>query len=360
MAKHLALILIAILALFTKQAQAQDMDTINDFAPRRSVIFQDDFSDDSLGDFPAGWRICVCNGDKYAFDTSHCFIAKTPQGNAAVIRFDTAFITNIEPSIEPNKYLPDSFTLEFDFLLGSSKTSMDVGLNLMSNACFGEGFSLYNKDNKGYIITHEAFYLLTGETEGHDKWTAALPPGFDPSRLHHFALAFYKRSIKCFLDKERIMSIPDCHYSPNSFSLSCSIDDAVKYWNVRLASGMAPSHFDRIITEQKLITYAIHFDIDSSTIKPESIGFITQLAAWMKANPKVLLEIDGHTDNDGNPDKNLQLSQTRADEVMKQLTLLGINANRLTAKGYGATKPIQTNDTPEGKAANRRVEFVKQ
>ena len=80
----------------------------------------------------------------------------------------------------------------------------------------------------------------------------------------------------------------------------------------------------------------------------------------MKANPKVLLEIDGHTDNDGNPDKNLQLSQTRADEVMKQLTLLGINANRLTAKGYGATKPIQTNDTPEGKAANRRVEFVKQ
>ncbi len=119
------------------------------------------------------------------------------------------------------------------------------------------------------------------------------------------------------------------------------------------------ANLDKLLTEHKFTTHAINFDVAQSTIQSGSMEFINRLATWLNANPTIKLEIDGHTDSDGDAAANLILSQTRADEVMKQLTLLGINASRLTTKGYGATKPIQANDTPEGKAANRRVEFVK-
>ena len=119
------------------------------------------------------------------------------------------------------------------------------------------------------------------------------------------------------------------------------------------------ANLDKLLTENKFTTHAINFDVAQSTIQPGSMEFINRLAAWLNANSSIRLEIDGHTDSDGDAATNLALSQARADEVMKQLTLRGIIPSRLTAKGYGATKPIQTNDTPEGKAANRRVEFVK-
>jgi outer membrane protein OmpA-like peptidoglycan-associated protein len=80
----------------------------------------------------------------------------------------------------------------------------------------------------------------------------------------------------------------------------------------------------------------------------------------MKDNPDIKFEIGGYTDSDGDDAYNMTLSQQRADAVKTQLTSMGIDASRLTTKGYGETKPISDNKTPEGKANNRRVEFVKQ
>jgi outer membrane protein OmpA-like peptidoglycan-associated protein len=79
----------------------------------------------------------------------------------------------------------------------------------------------------------------------------------------------------------------------------------------------------------------------------------------MKDNAALKLEVGGHTDSDGDAAKNLALSQARADAVKKALVDQGVDAARLTTKGYGATKPIDLNTTPEGKANNRRVEFAK-
>jgi outer membrane protein OmpA-like peptidoglycan-associated protein len=89
------------------------------------------------------------------------------------------------------------------------------------------------------------------------------------------------------------------------------------------------------------------------------MGTIAQIVKLLKGDPSLKFEIGGHTDADGDAAKNMTLSQGRADAVKKLLVEQGIEAGRLTAKGYGATKPIDKNDSPEGKANNRRVEFTK-
>jgi outer membrane protein OmpA-like peptidoglycan-associated protein len=89
------------------------------------------------------------------------------------------------------------------------------------------------------------------------------------------------------------------------------------------------------------------------------MGVINEVARMLKENAGLKLEIDGHTDSDGNPQINAKLSQDRSDAVKSLLVSLGIDAGRLTTRGFGAAKPIDNNTTPEGKANNRRVEFVK-
>jgi outer membrane protein OmpA-like peptidoglycan-associated protein len=88
------------------------------------------------------------------------------------------------------------------------------------------------------------------------------------------------------------------------------------------------------------------------------MGALNSIVTIMKEHAELKFEIGGHTDSDGNDATNLKLSQDRCDAVKAILINLGIANERLTSKGYGETKPIGDNTTPEGKASNRRVEFV--
>jgi outer membrane protein OmpA-like peptidoglycan-associated protein len=128
---------------------------------------------------------------------------------------------------------------------------------------------------------------------------------------------------------------------------------------VRLAAGGNMNMIGKKFTEAKIVTHGITFDIDKSDIKPQSMGTLNMIVNVMKNNPDLKFEVDGHTDNTGQAAHNLILSQQRADAVKSQLVKMGVNASRLTTKGFGDTKPISDNDTPEGKANNRRVEFVR-
>ncbi|MBN1625699.1 MAG: OmpA family protein [Deltaproteobacteria bacterium] len=104
----------------------------------------------------------------------------------------------------------------------------------------------------------------------------------------------------------------------------------------------------------------ILFDLDKATLQPESTKQLQDVVTLLKENPDLKLEVQGHTDNQGDEDYNLKLSQRRAETVVAYLGLFGIDSARLTPKGFGESTPVVSNDTEEGRAKNRRVELVKQ
>jgi OmpA-OmpF porin, OOP family len=102
----------------------------------------------------------------------------------------------------------------------------------------------------------------------------------------------------------------------------------------------------------------IYFDFDKTTLKKESFVELNKVVDFLKQNPHVEIEIAGHTDSKGSDDYNLNLSQGRSQSVVDYIVSQGIDNYRLTAQGYGESKPIDTNDTDDGRANNRRVEFT--
>ena len=102
----------------------------------------------------------------------------------------------------------------------------------------------------------------------------------------------------------------------------------------------------------------IYFETSKFDLLAESYYELDKVVKLLRENPTMKIEIDGHTDNVGNAEKNQVLSSNRATAVMNYIISKGVSADRISAKGYGITKPIVGNDTPENRQLNRRVEFT--
>lgn len=114
----------------------------------------------------------------------------------------------------------------------------------------------------------------------------------------------------------------------------------------------------KLEAKQIVILDKVFFETAKDVIKPESFKLLDEVGSVMLANPQIgRVEVSGHTDSDGDDASNLDLSQRRADSVKRYLEGKGVPAERLVAKGYGETKPLENNKTSKGKANNRRVEF---
>jgi OmpA-OmpF porin, OOP family len=113
------------------------------------------------------------------------------------------------------------------------------------------------------------------------------------------------------------------------------------------------------LNKDGFIALDIHFDTAKATIKADSTAQVDEIASLLKANPKLKLSVEGHTDNTGTPEGNRKLSDERAKAVKTALVAKGIEAARLQSKGFGQDKPVADNRTEEGRAKNRRVELVK-
>lgn len=111
---------------------------------------------------------------------------------------------------------------------------------------------------------------------------------------------------------------------------------------------------DRIEINEKIL-----FDVDKATIKQESYGLLAEIASVIKRNPHIKkISIEGHTDSDGSDRYNQSLSERRAAAVKAHLVSQGVSEQMLSSKGFGESRPIADNSSPEGKEKNRRVEFL--
>ncbi len=123
------------------------------------------------------------------------------------------------------------------------------------------------------------------------------------------------------------------------------------------ASGDKNTSTSTVINQGNWVLVGVNFNQNQVSFTPESYPVLINAAQILLANPDMRVEIQGHTDNTGNPETNKRISLARAEFVKKFLISKGVSASRLTTVGFGDTKPISDNSTAEGRAFNRRIEF---
>jgi OOP family OmpA-OmpF porin len=305
-----------------------------DFVPGEKIIFEDNFVDDQDGEFPAHWKLAAGQAVINNVDGKPAFLLT--EGNYA----------RVTPRIKTEKYISGDFTLEFDFRFMTDHISYPIGVEL------------YYGDDKDMRVAFGDANVTIGDFQ------KAFPEDLKKDFLdhwHHAALILKSGQMKGYVDQYRVCVNPNIDFVPYKIAFSGigSENEPIVFSNVKLAEGGGMNVIGQKFTEGKIVTHGITFDVNKSVIKPQSMGTLNGIAKLLKDNAAVKFEIGGYTDGDGDDAANKVLSQERANAVLKQLVSMGIDEGRLTAKGYGETKPIGDNGTPEGKAANRRVEFVK-
>ena len=119
----------------------------------------------------------------------------------------------------------------------------------------------------------------------------------------------------------------------------------------------ADAMHEALIRDGSVAIYGILFDVDRADLRSGSGEVLDTVAQVLKRYPDLHLEVQGHTDSTGTAERNMQLSLQRAQQVSAALTLYGVEANRLVAKGFGSTRPVGDNTTQDGRQLNRRVEL---
>jgi outer membrane protein OmpA-like peptidoglycan-associated protein len=309
----------------------------DDFIPGEKTLFYDDFSDMAPDEAPPHWKV---HGNSLALKQAGEIRQLTADGEADM----TPLLTNF----------PQNFTIEAEIKFESDgsrwnwyfypKGSGDSALSL-STRSFGEG--------------DVTVWVRTGQEDLVDRH---LP--VDWSQPIKQAIWVQNGRVRVYVNGQKVVDANHVDLPPLA-SAELGINDSlpegsVSIRTVRIAES-TPDFSRSIASSGRYVTHGILFDTDSDRIKPESGPVIKSIAAGLAADPALKLRIEGHTDSTGTAEHNLDLSKRRAEAVKAVLvSQFGIDAARLTTDGLGATKPIATNDTPQGRAQNRRVEFVRQ
>ncbi len=320
-----------------------------DFVPGETIIFNDILEGEQNGEFPSQWDLIDGYVENALFE------------NENVIRFPVESTgATIKPLMKKEgDYLPEKFTIEFDMYLSHRTTKYAIMF-------WDKGKSFRRPSELGDIGVIEVGYEQGASYDG-GRMRRNLPKESQKAYPHwrHVAISFNIRALKIYMDQDRLLMLPNIKGNPVAISLKGSTYDysqtgdyPTMIKNIRIAEG-AVQLYDRFLTDGKIVANGIKFDSGKATLKPESMGVINEIVKLMKQHPEIKFSVEGHTDSDGDSQFNLNLSEQRAHTVMNELIEQGIAGERMVSKGFGEDVAIADNGTPEGKANNRRVEFVK-
>ena len=312
-----------------------------DFVPGDEVIFEDAPSvDEENGEFPSRWDLYEGGAEVAEFN-----------GTPVIMFLDNGgtIIPYLKNSNED--YLPEVFTIEMDVWFGEEQEYKRYWIDFFDkkNQRRGETTDLelypngleYGNSNKRYPGREDVNWGVVDEPQ----W-------------RHISIAYTKGKFKAYMDDTRLINIPRLEGNPTGMTIKSESGSTTYIKNIRIAKG-GVKYYDRVLSDGKIVVNGIRFDVNKATIKPESNGAINEIYELMQKQPDLNFSVEGHTDSDGDDALNQQLSEERAKAVMDRLISMGIAANRLNYTGWGESKPIGENGTAEGKANNRRVEFVK-
>lgn len=268
--------------------------------------------------------------------------------------------------------LPDNYTIEFDIVpvKGESGTMAGYEVRLIQsiNSFAVDGGSVPGK--AGFSFQCEYFGRPSYRTyiNGNEGTGLGLTGYKDDKQFYqllnqkyHMSIWVQKARLRIYQNENKLFNLPKA-FPVSSVKLDRLRfeDGAAMISNVRIAIGN-PDMRSKLITEGKLVSYGIYFDVNSDIVKPESYGTLKGIADVLNENAGVNITIVGHTDADGDDALNLDLSKRRAASVKNELKkTFGIDAARIETDGKGESQPVAPNDSPSNKALNRRVEFIKQ
>ncbi len=324
-----------------------------DFVPGDKILYFEDFSQDAIGDFPALWTsngsgevksVSIAPGKWFHLngeDAVYCYMRK--------ISF------------------PSNFIIEFD-IIPDKEYSID-----------GIVFTIYNNDNENTEVADDDLYPGSSGvhvTLGSEEWeTLGYKEDLDwlrakaskntvvTEKVNHVIIWVQNRRIRIYHAGAKVLDAPTNIYTGvifNRIRFSGWDRNSHPYIsNIKITTA-SPDTRSKLLTEGKIVSYGIYFDSGKDVVKPESYGSVKEIATVLKENPDVKIRIVGHTDSDGDDALNLDLSKRRAAAVKGFLEKeFGIAAERIQTDGMGEKEPVASNDTPENKAKNRRVEFIK-
>jgi OmpA-OmpF porin, OOP family len=321
-----------------------------DFVPGERILFADDFSRDRVGNVPA--RIELLTGNPEVVEW---------QGTRWLRMGDfTAFTVPLPET------LPERFTVEFDLTLPWSASGFYSEPSELTYAYYAPG----HKTSAVLMSGTEVGVYRNDASPGKSTLDprTLFPDLFDEgswlSRPIRFSMQVDGRYIKLYMNEHRVSNLPNGNFGRGN-SLTFEFDgtnervDAPLISNISINAGGTPM-YDALLNEGRFITRGILFDTNSDRIRPESTPTLREIGEMLRAHPDLRLLVEGHTDGVGQPAANQILSEKRAAAVLHHLiTESGIAAARLESRGLGASMPAASNDTPEGRQTNRRVELVR-
>ena len=320
-------------------AQQPELTVVKaDFMPGEKTIFYDDFTDMAAGDAPSHFKVRGAAPELRVGGGIHQLTA-TQTG-----------------SLFPNiTSLPKNFTYEAEVQFENPYNARTALI-------------LYSNQKEALIWWINAAPLpsqLIVAVKGHTEELARKSVQVNWSQPAKIALWVQNGRVRAFINGEKHVDanqveLPAIDKVEIFSRIAGGANQAVGYRSVRFAES-TPDFSQVISASGRYVSHGILFDTGSDRLKPESAAVIQSIAGGLEANPALKLLIEGHTDSLGNADQNLDLSRRRAEAVKAVLiSQFKVDASRLTTAGLGATQPIDTNDTPQGRSQNRRVEFVKQ